>query len=889
MSRLLAAVGVLLLAALAWWWWQPADLSTPWAFIPDDYLLVIRSDEVQQPPAAGDSYQVQLTDWPLTQQAAHTLRPLYEALGDSALVEGFLHKKDITYSLHRETANSMGFLVYVPLFRDDNAFLDSISVLNNTEVRGLKRRFQGQTITDVTLEATQQRFSFFSTSDFFVYSPSPLLVENVARRLNGLRPGAVHSPPAAPEGVHSQLYLQPAQVSALLRPAATDPLPLHLLPVGTALNLSVNALRTAVLMQGTTPPASDYWATFAGQRPLSAPRHDLVPVGTGSLIRLSLSQPVAWGKRFADFAGEELPEVEHQREEWEELEAAYDSVYRFMEQDALLCHLNANQPGEALLLLPLTDAKASADFLERQLINVLNNKELSAVQENAGGQVISQLPLHEWPEALFGEPFRGFPEACYYTIVNRCLVVGSNTQVIRNYLFDLQRGQVWATAPDQRAFVQKTAEKTSFAALFDATTSWNALLGKLQPAFREAAAPHHDDWLTLSRVAWQVSTDADGNHHRFTFARASHRADPALSRRLMLVSSNAYPFGQPLLRPPFVYHNFSTGTTDFITQGQNLSLLGYAAGGRPRERFRLDGPVVGPIQRINYLGRGGQQFLLPTRNRLYVLNPTPKGYQLFASGPLRGLPGYRYEVLDRLQDFSRFRMADEYGTIYDVPKKTLTPTPIARVAGLREVLLPLPTVSVTGVPHWVYAEASGTLRLVSVEGRTAPGFPMQTGDQLDGPAFVETDRQQSFIRLITRSGQYLKIGTDGVVVSREQFFLPDRFSRFRFLLEENRRDYLIVQQTGSNVTLFDRHRNNLLTLSPVRSETALRYIDFGSVKILLVTDARGTMLYDLRGNKLLDRFVQSIFPVSLDYVDAYRKLILYATTAKGLETYTTKI
>ena len=134
-----------------------------------------------------------------------------------------------------------------------------------------------------------------------------------------------------------------------------------------------------------------------------------------------------------------------------------------------------------------------------------------------------------------------------------------------------------------------------------------------------------------------------------------------------------------------------------------------------------------------------------------MLNPTPQGYQLFASGPLAGLPGYRYEVLDRLRDFSRFRMADEYGTIYDVPKQTLTPVPMARTSGLREVLLPLPTVTVQGVPHWVYAEAEGRVRLVSVNGKTAPGFPMSVGDQVDGPVFVETEGRQNVLRLITLS------------------------------------------------------------------------------------------------------------------------------------------
>ena len=272
-----------------------------------------------------------------------------------------------------------------------------------------------------------------------------------------------------------------------------------------------------------------------------------------------------------------------------------------MEQDALLCRMNAGQQGGSLLLVPLTDVRGFADFLERQLINVLNGKELSGVQESIGGQVISQLPLHEWPEALFGEPFRGFPEACYYTLLNRCLVVGSSPQVIRNYLFDLQRGQVWATAPARRAFLQTIGHKTPFSALLDLGEAWPELLSVLQPAFAEALQPHRDEWLRLPQVAWQVSTDGTGTHHRFVLARAATAADPALTGRLLPVAHYAFPLGQPLLRQPYVYHNFSGGTTDFITQGQNLKLMAYPAGGRPRRQFNLSGPVLGPVQRINYL------------------------------------------------------------------------------------------------------------------------------------------------------------------------------------------------------------------------------------------------------------------------------------------------
>ena len=78
--RLLAGCGLLLAAGLGWWWFRPVNLSTAWAYVPADHVLVLQSTDLQREPFPAEAYQVDLSDWPLTRQAAYTLQPLH-ALG----------------------------------------------------------------------------------------------------------------------------------------------------------------------------------------------------------------------------------------------------------------------------------------------------------------------------------------------------------------------------------------------------------------------------------------------------------------------------------------------------------------------------------------------------------------------------------------------------------------------------------------------------------------------------------------------------------------------------------------------------------------------------------------------------------------------------------------
>lgn len=904
MKRFYWFLGIVFVIALACWGyyrWSTNERSV-WAYIPENYLLAVESTELQNPAEPLRSYQIKLTDLPVLEEAQDALQLLQLAIPDTSLLQSFLHDKVITYSLHAETNSVVNYLIYIPYQPRDQSFLSQLNGLNSNEVRGLKHQTAKQSITDVTLAVSRKRFSFMQYDNYLILSPSSLLVENVAMKISKLLDVPDNAPPTPAEyaTAKTKFWLNWQNLSFLAgrmmsQQSAAGSL-LSLLPANTAYRTTINKVRKDLLVETTTlsKDAHPYWQTFDSQQASPLVSQRFIPNTTAAFYQFSLSDPIGWANRFLRYQKKHESSKANLKSDWRsKYLISPDSVYYHMNRELILCRMESDELNEGgnVLLMKLNSPGAFQKWMQYESGSVRQEEKVKKFEEVISGCTVRQILLSELPSMWFGSAFQGFPKT-YYTVIDGYAIFASNMQAMRNYITDYKRGNVWMNSA-QGQEVLRILQPRPFSMVFNAGKSWFSILKSLRNEWKGPINNLEEPIKRLNFLTWQVNILPGKVDHQFVWTKGRITADPSLLRKVFLQKLIPNPLGRPLQREPYVYRNAITGTTDLVLTTADHYLIPVAIGATPSVKFRLSGPLVAPIQLMDYFGKGRDQMVLFTATHLYILNPTAKGYQLYASKPFGKLLDYQLTLFDQTPERKKqFSALDADGHLYTITKSTLSLTPSGLRSDIRHANLPIPMAYTQGDSYAVLLQPNGSVALSNAKGLSLPHFPVQLNQAFDGPAFVETtDRDADFsLQLVSATGEILKMSQEGKIINRRQLIKPSRDTRFRMLVEESGRDWLIIQQTNQNVTLFDKQANSLFNIFPITQDSQLRYYDFGAeTKIIAVTDSRGTMLYNLQGEPMIQAPIPSLYKVTIEFAESYQKLFIYATSSKGVQILTSKI
>lgn len=904
LKRLLLVFFLLVAGLGGYWayerWFARADSA--WGFIPDDALLVVESDQLHQPIGKLQPYQVQLADVPFFEEALVTLRTLRPVWPDS-LAERFFRDKIVTYSLHAETKALVSYVFYVPYDGDDAELIEQIRAPRAEGIRAYRHTFANVPITEVFDAQSRRLFAYVLRDGYLIVSPSSLLMENVVRKIKRVidlpaQPDAEPVTTAAADGT-TRLYLNPRNAAdwlgRVVAGGGTGAALLKLLPSDPAFAFAVNGVRKAVEAHSLQKPnqVSPYLQVLENQavQPIRCLR--LIPNNTATLYHLGFGDPNQLGQRLTSYLNRQERDVLDRRVDWKTRYLVnVDSAYQYLGREVALCRLESSETDEggSLLLLQTPDPTLFRNWLDYEAAKIRLVEGVPLYAEDFGGYPIRQLAAPEWPAALLGRLFAGFPK-CYYTTISDYTVLASDVQTLRRFLTDYQRGNVWNNSAQQQE-VLRYVRPAAFTVLFNATKSWHGLLAGLQPDWQGAVERFGEPLKRLNYLVAQSRFGSGKWQTDLTWTKGRVTGDPNLLGKLFLQKRIELPAGRQLARAPYLFRHGRSRTPDLVLHTTSNELIPFPVYQKPGVLFPLAGPIRGEFLPVDYFNRGRNQLLFLTPQRLYVLDPFREKYQLFESAPLPPLSNYDLSLFDRVPGPYRLILADTEGQFRGYDPTTRQMRTISQQAVFSHAISPVQTVTIKGARHLVVLESEGQLNVVNAAGASAKGFPVNLEARFAGPVFLETNNRESEILLQTLSltGELIKVNLKGEVVKRQQLYRPAGETQFRMLLEKTGRDWLIVQQTNQNVSVHDKRGTRLFNIANLSPETQLDYYDFDSdVKVIALTTGTTTALYSIRGTPLLDRPVVSKFPVTLEYAESYRKLMLYVTTDKAVEVWTAKM
>ena len=924
-KRVWIGIGVVVLLVGGWLgyrqWRGPG--RTVGSLVPPGALLVLASNQLQDTVSARTlRTEISLRQIPIFNEARQRLDRFLYATADTTTVLKFITGKNVRYSLHALSKNTLDLIFYVPIGPDDQSFLSRLTNPDPRQYRVLNHTFAGEKILDLVSRGNQPVGSFILTDNVLVGSVSGILIENVAKRMHQPLKLAQPDPGSQIDADHGAgLSVRPEVLQSLFSNSAS--LIRLFLPEKLTLRFRPSASRSHLIGYAASEIGNrrDVAALFAGQTPRRVTHAELIPQTTATLYHIGISDANRFGRSMSGLLGSASSDF--LRDRFSQIAPATGALYQALDSDILLCRMESpTSTPRQVLVLNGRDARPLA--IAYQQVAYRAGSGPSAAPKTFLGHKILLLNVSELPASLFSSLFSGFPQS-WITQHNAALVIANSEEALQDYLQQVQRGAVWSADERQTDLLNGTLRPANFTAFVrmnrTPTTvsaawpvAWRNLLNDPSPDEENSADPvllrltSHDGpaLANLENMVYQASYGNEKILSTIVLGRTTRRASRAVLNKVLLQKKTE--FDAPLSAAPIATGSLSEGVTQFYAQTDAGQFALVTPEGDKIAQNTLDGPIRSNALAVDFLDNGRLQYLFMTDRTLYVADPgrasvgqtrpDSKKVNLLAIRLPNGLdPTFLVRPRGMRQRNVVALMAHQDGHIYALDRQRQAFVRLMAAPRKGPLLLPFQLIATPTGMDVLAVQPDGTVNYWRENGTQHPHFPTRierrTEEEPDtkmaGPALLPLG--QTSIQTITDEGQLVTINTNGQIAKRTQLFRPVRSGSFRLFPDEDQTNWLLLLTTDTEVAVLDQQGQRRFEVRALQSgRNNVRYHRLGAgVELISVQSASFTTLYDLNGRIVGDRPIPGNFPVALQFDERTNELYILSAAQRAVQLFSIRL
>ncbi|MGV3538702.1 MAG: hypothetical protein ACO1OQ_02765 [Rufibacter sp.] len=882
--------GVVVLLALGFYgftkWTGAREKVDLWTLVPDDAVFIV---ETNNAPRFVD--HLKETDlWGTVERIPFVLRledqlALVDSLsGGRTQLKNFLKNKNMLVSMHVMGRTDQDVIYYVPVNTvAEHRYIRTLveSVDKSEEYRQETRDYQGFQITDILHKDNQGNFSYFSYHNNLVISPSPVLVEEVVRRINR---GQLESPAKdykhtnylSQPDVYANVFVNYQHVPDLLGTFLKEDLQddanlLSSLCRNSMLELKLENNR--LFLNGFSNPETVEGSLFSrmkGHSPRPFKLREVLPTRAAILLHLGLNQ---MGTLRAE-AGKPN-------------QTFLDTLANSFAGELGLCYLEAydtrSSPEKILF------AQASNPAYTQSLLNRLQPGQTAGTQEKHGPHTIRLLTTKELPSQLFGELFKGF-EQTYYTTLQGYILFTDDVQTMRSLLTDVQVGKVWSKSEALEPLLEETQQEDNVGLYINTANAWNLLLRAMTNS-------------SQAQLLRNSSVIKKFNHFSFQFSAAEQQYYTSLILRHQQESQvkevmaekgirreEAFALPSRLISGPFLTQHPVDQSPELVVQDSALVLRGLAAeDGKQNWADTLDARVMGPVHQLPYGPDKRLKYFFATPNRIFGIDKNGQDLENFPFTLGDSLRLQRLTVFD-FDKNGNYKLAvdDPLGNIFMVDMQGNLQPGFSPMRLDSRLAAPPQHFKVNGRNVLLVVLEKGFIYAFSEKGEAYPGFPIDVQATLKSGVFAKLGisfRRSSFTT-VTQNGEVVTFDLTGEITKREQLLRPDRRSTFELVPEAAGKSFIIARTDPGRVALFNQDLRLLLDRRFVTSSAKqVQYFHFGADRKLYViteTGPRKAYLFDVQAKPLGEEPINTAYPVTARYNEVQNQYTIFSSFGKTL-------
>ncbi|HSI91231.1 MAG TPA: hypothetical protein VK927_08950 [Adhaeribacter sp.] len=892
-----------LLGALGWYgfskWTEAREKVNLWTLVPEDAVFVIESGNHDKLIDNLKRTQV----WESLSSVMYFRRleanlAMVDSLGGGRQnLYRFLDTKTILTSLHVINKTETDLVFYVPISTvKEHRFVRTL--VENLEKNHLfthtNHKYQGFLVTDLINETTGETFSYFTYKNNLVMSATPVLLEEIIRKIKVKRLGSVAEDFASinylnQDQVYANVFINfnnlPPFLSLYLKPELRPDVE-YLSSLCRNSMLEFKLANNKLFLNGFSNPqdlSQSFYQHIGGQKPKPLDLQQYLPKRTAVLLHFGVDKVT----RLRQYSGKAT-----------ERPASHllfaDSLGRMFDKELALCYLQtynaATSPDKVIFAHSSVPDQTSAlltDLARR------TSTEARAVPylETYSGYSIRMVPVPAFPEMLFGRLFRGFRQS-YYAQAGNYFIFTEDLATLRSVLSDISAENVWGKSVAQKAFLEETQHEANFSVFVNSVNSWQLLNRYVTKEKKETLLRNENMIKDFNQFSMQF-----GQVEKQYYTTLLLRQQDALAIEYLQADTfeieKKVVFKSPLVHGPFAIKNPVNRGITLLVQDSALALHHVTEDGKIIWSDSLNDRIRGPIVQLPFGAGDKNRLLFATSSRIYSFERTGKRTQNFPYYLADSLRLQRLTVVDWSNDGRQELVADDdLGNLFVLNQngefkpgwrpraleaRLAAPPELYRI-GSREVLL---AVLENG---YVYA--------LQEDGEPYPGFPFSVRASVKSGAFgkMGASFSRSEFTLVTTGGEVITFDLTGEIRKRHQLVRPSKDASFRLVPENSGKTFLIVRQSLGRVSLFDPSFRLLLERNFITSSPKIvQYYLFGGDRIVYAITETGpgkTYLFDGKAQPIGDRLIENRLPVELYYNDLTNEYHLYKIFGKELKKIT---
>lgn len=896
-------LGFVVLASLAYYgfnrWKDSQAKVNLWTLVPDNAALVVETNnhvafiEHLKETELWQSFSV----LPMAQKLEQNIAWLDSISPRNQRLTRFLDKKNILSSVHVVGKSELEFIHYIPVASvGEHRFLRTLTenITRSTIFKEESRDYQGYLLTDVTNTQLKSNFTYFSYHNNIILSASPVLIEEIVRRINRGKLTSIAadfknvnylSQPEVYANVFFN-YRELPDIAALFLQEEIIPQIRYLSSFCRNGMLELKLERNRIFLNGFSNP-EELKGSFHSRMNPTAPRplqvKEFLPNRTAVMLHFGVNQL------------SKLREEVLQNKTPSAYATTLDSLSRSFRQELALAYLesyNINTSPEKILFARMGEQQVTTQLL-LQLAGQLNTaKKATGFSEQYGGATIYNIDLPDLPAHLFGPLFKGF-EQSYVVQVGDYMLFASEIAILRSLIDDIANDHVWGKSVQQKAFLEETLHEGNFSLFLNTVNAWYVLSRYMKDENREDLLQHASLVKRFNQISLQFSQVEKQYYTSFLFRRQERTPAGGESG---FVEEVVLPFRNRIVSKPFAINNAVDRSREIVVQDSAHTLHNITATGNLGWVDSLRSTVQGNINQIEFGQDKKLRYVFATSNRIHAVDNQGRDIENFPFNLSDTLRLQRLSVFDYEKNGNyRLLAHDNLGNMYmyDIrgnaiagwqPRRLdyrLAAEPQHLRVGSFDVILVL--------------LENGYIYALNREGETYPGFPFSLRVPINAGAFakVAADLRRTEITTVTRYGEVVVFNLQGQIVKRDQLVRPSKQAVFELVPENNGRSFIIVRQDQGKVAVFDQDLKEVFEKNFVTSAPKIvQYFHFGGDnKIYAITETgpQKTYLYNAKAALIGGRSLESNQPVTIYYNESGNNYMVYKVFRKELKKLTFRL
>ena len=891
-------IGFVVLASLAYYgfnrWQDSREKVDLWALVPENAAFVVETNnhlallEHLEETDLLESFSTLAAYRRFEENMAY----LDSVSPGSQRRERFLDKKNILTSIHVVGKTNVEFVYYIPVNTvGEHRFLRTLTenISKSSFFEQESRQYQGTLLTDVTNTRLGTTFTYFTYHNNIILSPSPVLVEEIVRRINkkntaSIAAGFESTNYLAQPDVYANVFVNyralPDVLGLFLR---EDLMPQvrYLSSLGQSAMLELKLEKDKIFLNGFSEPEkqkNSFHSNIAPVKPKPLGVKNYLPNRTAVLMHFGLEEV------------EKLKRQPTKEAAGSVYGATLDSLADVFSDEVALAYMEAssiNSSPEKVAFAHVTDAAAANRLLKKLNQQVLTPRNKKPYVEKYGGYTIEMVEVPELPVKLFGSLFSGF-EQSYVVEVDGYVIFSDEVATLRDLLDDVSAENVWGKSVAQKGFLEETLQEGNFSLYLNTVNAWYVLSRYMTDESREDLLQNATLIKRFNQVSFQFANAGKQYYTSFVFRKQGRDAgtgEDAFTTELTI------PFESRISSAPYAIQNAVDRSREVVVQDSANVLINVTATGKRGWTDTLRTAVRGGIKQVELGPENKLRYIFATATRIHAINNLGQSLENFPFniGDTLNIQHLAVFDYDKNQNH-RLLVDDNLGNLYmyDIrgnaiegwqPRRMdyrLAAEPQHLRVGGRDVILVL--------------LENGYVYALNQRGEAYPGFPINLKSPLTSGAFVKAgaDLRRTEVTVVTKYGSVTTLNLQGKLLNREQLIRPSKSAFFDLLSEGyNAKSYVIVRQEQGRVAIFDQDLNQQFEKRYVTSAPKIvQYFHFGGdnkVYAITETGPQKTYLYTSKGKLVGNSTLDNNKPVIIYHNEATNDYTLYKAFRRELQ------